>query len=114
MGELLAIDPDLHFPLLTVFDNGDGFTKRGRFFFRDQYGILHGPYQTETAAAHDMVILCPGALSPVRTPFECDDLWWWKRDDPSGHVVEGPYEFEVEAEFAITRYTNELKDKARS
>lgn len=113
MGDLLHIEPKLHFPLLTVFEVGDQFNKRrGRFFYRDVHGKVRGPFLSKLTAALDLLKTCPTSGVPMRTPFKQDEMWWWKKDTPAGVSVEGPYEFEIEADFAIRRYLQELKDKA--
>jgi hypothetical protein len=53
MGVLLAIDPDLHFPVGQVFRIEDEFNgrRRGTYYFRSVYnGHLRGPFLSETMA----------------------------------------------------------------
>ncbi|USM11554.1 hypothetical protein vBCbaSRXM_109 [Citromicrobium phage vB_CbaS-RXM] len=113
MGDLLRIEPELHFPKLTVFETGDQFnTERGRYFFRDVQGALHGPFKSKLKASLELLRTCPTSGAPMRTPFQHDGMWWWKKDTASGVSVEGPYEYEGEAETSIINFMDDLRDKA--
>lgn len=53
MGELLAIDPDLHFPVGEVFQVSDTFNgkRRGTYYFRSPFsGRLRGPFISDLTA----------------------------------------------------------------
>lgn len=53
MGVLLAIDPDIHFPVGEVFRVPDEFNgkRRGTYYFRSLYsGRLRGPFISDTSA----------------------------------------------------------------
>lgn len=114
MGELLAIDPHLHFPLLTTFNSGDQFNgARGTWFYRDQNGYLKGPFKSRTTATLDMATNCGGAIIAMRTPFESDGVWWWKQDGIARTHIRGPYLNAKAAQAAIDAYTNSLKEKAQ-
>lgn len=113
MGELLAIDPDLNWPLLTVFTIRDQKNvMRGNHWYRDVAGHLQGPFHTKLSASLDLLRRNPTSGTPLRTPFEQDGVWWWKKDTPQGIAVEGPFEFECEADFAIRRHVQDMKDLA--
>lgn len=113
MSNLLRIEPVMHFPLLTVFSTGDQFNKeRGTHFYRDVQGNLHGPFKSKLTASLDLLKTCPTSGAPMRTPFEQDGMWWWKKDTAQGVSVEGPYEYEGEAETSIINFMNDLRDLA--
>lgn len=113
MGELLAIDPELRFPTLRIFEIGDGFNKeRGKYYYCDARRHMHGPFFTHLEASLDMVKNTPGGNVPMRTPFESDAMWWWKQDSVSGVQFAGPYENAGQAYLAITKHIQDLKDKA--
>lgn len=111
MGQLLAIDPELHFPLLTVFETGDGFNKeRGRFFYRDVVGHLKGPFKSKINASMHLLNTCPTSGAHLWTPFEHGQTWWFKRPTDDGRVlIEGPYGHEIEAAF----YSTSLQQKGQ-
>jgi hypothetical protein len=112
MGELLAIDPDLYFLLLTVFETGDGFNKeRGRFFYRDVAGHLKGPFKSKINASMHLMNTCPTSGAYLWAPFEHDKMWWFKRLVTDGQVlIEGPYEQEIQAAFYATSLQYENQD----
>lgn len=113
MGELLAIDPDLHFPLLVVFRTGDGFNKeRGNWHYRNQVGHMEGPFLTEINGNMHMVNHNPLAATPMREPFKHGSEWWWKKDTPKGISFAGPYLTEIDAGIAINEHVKKLNEKA--
>jgi hypothetical protein len=113
MGELLAIDPDIHFPLLQVFKTGDGFNKeRGTWFYRNQAGHMEGPFKSETTANMHLLNTNPVASVPMREPFQQGEYWWWKRDTVKGIAFDGPYECQLDAASAIQQHIRELNQKA--
>lgn len=113
MGILLAIDPELHQPIMTVFHNGDQYnTAYGNWFYRDRAGHMKGPFMSQLTASLDLAGGLKNAATQMREPFESDTLWWWWKDLPEGPAVAGPYETRGEAITAIAVHIQQLKDKA--
>lgn len=105
--------PVLHFPRLVIWHNGDQHNKeRGNWFYRDGEGALHGPFRSRDAAQTDLIDRVSGNTLPMRTPFERDNNWWWKKDTAEGVKIAGPYTSKLLCEQAIRAHIQSLKDQS--
>jgi hypothetical protein len=113
MSDIRIMRPVLHFPRLVIWHNGDQHNKdRGNWFYRDADGGLHGPFLSRELARDDMTLRATGCSVAMRTPFERNGNWWWKKDTAEGPKIEGPYTTLDETIITIRQHIHSLKDQS--
>ncbi len=113
MAEIIPLGAKPCWPKLKVITTEAGFNKsRGRHFYVDVNGHVKGPFMSKLSASLDILRTHPNSGVPMRTAFEQDDVWWWKKDTETGVQIQGPYHHKAEAEAAINNHVQDMKDLA--